>query len=81
MAAALCLCGCAAELLAEDFLQRDYRRDRVVLARVAARPGAVTRHIARAVDARERAVARSLDRLTDEGFLVLDVDSATPALR
>ncbi|MFI0218265.1 MarR family transcriptional regulator [Streptomyces lydicus] len=81
MATALGLCVCAAGLFAEDLLQRDYRRDSAVLAHVAAHRGAATRHVARAIGARERVVARNLDRLTDDGLLVLVTDGATPALR
>ncbi|WP_343034447.1 winged helix-turn-helix domain-containing protein [Streptomyces sp. 769] len=78
---ALCLCVCAAGLFGEDLLLRDRRRDRAVLAHIATHPGAATRHIARAVGASERVVARNLDRLTDDGLLVLVTDGATPALR
>ncbi|MDO0936625.1 MarR family transcriptional regulator [Streptomyces sp. DG2A-72] len=81
MATALCLCVCAAGLLAEDLLQRDFRRDRAVLAHVAVHPGAATRHIARALGARERVVERSLSRLTEERLLMLETDGVTPALR
>ncbi|MFG2716876.1 MarR family transcriptional regulator [Streptomyces sp. NPDC048416] len=81
LSTALCLCVCAAGLFGEDLLQRGYRRERAVLAHVAGRPGALTRHVARAVGAPERVVARNLDRLTDEGLLVLVTDGATPALR
>lgn len=81
LSTALCLCVCAAGLFGEDLLQRDYRRDSTVLAHVAAHPGAATRHVARAVGAPERVVARNLDRLTDDGLLVLVTDGATPALR
>jgi hypothetical protein len=80
-AIAMCLCICAAGLFTEDRLQRDYRRDGAVLVYVAAHPGAATVHVARAIGARERVVARNLDRLTDDGFLVLRTDGATPALR
>lgn len=78
LATGLCLCVCATGLLAEDFPQRDYRRDRAVLAYVAARPGVGARRIARAVDAHERVVARSLARLTEDGRLVLNADGPTP---
>lgn len=81
LSTALCLCVCAAGLFGEDLLQRGYRRDRVVLAHVAAHPGAATRRVARAVGAPERVVARNLDRLTDDGLLVLVTCGATPALR
>ncbi|QDQ16616.1 winged helix-turn-helix domain-containing protein [Streptomyces spectabilis] len=81
MSTALCLCVCAAGLYGEDLLQRGYHRDRAVLAHVAAHPGAATRHVARAVGASERVVSRNLDRLTDDGLLVLVTDGATPALR
>ncbi|MFE7115394.1 winged helix-turn-helix domain-containing protein [Streptomyces sp. NPDC057654] len=77
----LCLCVCAAGLFVEDQVQRDYHRDRTVLAHVAAHPGASTRQVARAIGVGERAVVRSLRRLTDEGFLVLESDGATSALR
>lgn len=81
LSTALCLCVCAAGLYGEDLLQRGYHRDRAALAHVAARPGAATRHVARAVEVNERVVARNLDRLTDDGLLVLVTDGATPALR
>lgn len=81
MATALCLCVCAAGLFAEDLLQRDYRRDGAVLAYVATHPGAATRHVARVIGARERVVARNLERLTADGLLVLVTDGVTPALR
>lgn len=77
----LCLCVCAAGLFGEDLLQRGYRRDRAVLAHVAAHPGADTRYVARSVGATERVAARSLDRLMDDGLLALVSDGATPALR
>lgn len=81
LSTALCLCLCAAGLFGEDLLQRGYRRDRAVLAHVAAHTGVATRHVARAVGAPKRVVARNLDRLTDEGLLVLVTGGATPALR
>ncbi|QNE77341.1 MarR family transcriptional regulator [Streptomyces finlayi] len=81
LSTALCLCVCAAGLFGEDLLQRGYRRDRAVLAHIAVHRGVATRHVARAVGAPERVVARSLDRLTDDGLLVLVTDDATPALR
>ncbi|MGW4441329.1 winged helix-turn-helix domain-containing protein [Streptomyces sp. NPDC004682] len=81
LSTALCLFVCAAGLFGEDLLQRGYHRDRAVLAHVAAHPGAVTRHVARAIGVSERVVAQNLDRLTDDGLLVLVTDSATPALR
>ncbi|WP_434600527.1 winged helix-turn-helix domain-containing protein [Streptomyces sp. A5-4] len=62
-------------------MQRGYHRDRVVLAYVAANPGSTTRHVANAIGAPERVVARNLDRLTDDGLLVIVTDGATPALR
>ncbi|MGW0535092.1 winged helix-turn-helix domain-containing protein [Streptomyces sp. NPDC003032] len=77
----LCLCACAAGLFGEDLLQRGYHRDRAVLAHVTAHPGAGTRHVARAVGVSERVVAQNLDRLTEDGLLVLVTDGATPALR
>ncbi|WP_338149726.1 winged helix-turn-helix transcriptional regulator [Streptomyces nigrescens] len=58
-----------------------YRRDREVLAHIAVHPGAATRHVARAVGASERVVARNLDRLAADGLLVVVSDGATPALR
>ncbi|MFH8290409.1 winged helix-turn-helix domain-containing protein [Streptomyces sp. NPDC018059] len=81
LSTALCLCVCAAGLFGEDLLQRGYRRDRAVLAHVAAHPGAATRHVARAVGMPERVVVRNFDRLTDDGLLVLVTDGETPALR
>ncbi|NEB88907.1 MarR family transcriptional regulator [Streptomyces anulatus] len=81
VSAGLCVCACAAGLFGEDLLQRDYRRDRVVLVHVAAHPGSTTRQVAVALGIPERAVTRNLDRLADEGLLVLVVDGETPALR
>ena len=81
LATALCLCVCAAGLCAEDLLQRDHRRDREVLVRVAAHPGATARYVANAAGAPERVIARSLARLTEDGLLVLVADDTTPALR
>ncbi|MCY0940109.1 MarR family transcriptional regulator [Streptomyces antarcticus] len=60
---------CAAGLFAEDLLQDGYRRDRAVLAHVAAHPGATPRQTARSLGAAEKVVARSLSRLTDDGLL------------
>jgi hypothetical protein len=77
----LCLCVCAAGLFGEDLPQRGYQRDREVLAYIAVHRGVATRHIARAIGASERVVARNLDRLTCDGLPVLDADGATPALR
>lgn len=68
-------------LFGEDLVQRGYRRNRAVLAHIAVHPGATTRHAARAVGASERVVGRNLDRLTDDGLLVLVTDGATPALQ
>jgi hypothetical protein len=78
---ALCLCACAAGLFGEDLLQRGYRRDRVVVAHIAAHPGGETRSVGQAVGANERVVARNLSHLTDDGLLVLVTDGATPGLR
>lgn len=75
---ALCLCVCAAGLFGEDLVQPGYRRDRVVLAHIATHPGAATRQVARAVGASERVVARNLDRLTDDGLLVLVMGGEPP---
>lgn len=80
LSAALCLCVWAAGLFGEDLVQRGYRLDRAVLAHVAVHPGAAPRHVARAVGASERVMARNLDRLTDDGLLVLVTDGATPPL-
>lgn len=81
LSTALRLCVCAAGLFGEDLLQRGYRRDRAVLAHVAAHPGVATRHVARAVGAPEHVVVRNLDRLTGDGLLALVAGGATPALR
>ncbi|MGW7725921.1 winged helix-turn-helix transcriptional regulator [Streptomyces canus] len=77
---ALCLCVCAAGLFGEDLVQPGYRRDRVVLAHIATHPGAATRQVARAVGASERVVARNLDRLTDDGLLVLVMGGEPPVV-
>ncbi|WP_409473367.1 winged helix-turn-helix domain-containing protein [Streptomyces sp. HC307] len=81
LSTALCFCVCAAGLFGEDLVQRGYRQDLMVLAHVAAHPGAETRGIARAVGAPERVVTRNLSRLTEDGLLVLVDDDAHPALR
>ncbi|MEU9623282.1 MarR family transcriptional regulator [Streptomyces sp. NPDC087228] len=70
-----------AGLFGEDLLQRGYRRDRAVLAHIAAHPGAATRQVVAAIEAPERVVVRNLDRRTEDGLLVLVTDGATPALR
>lgn len=69
------VCVFAAGLFGQDLLQRSHRRDR------AAHPGSATWHVAPAIRAPEHVVARNLDRLTDEGLLVIVTDGATPALR
>ncbi|MEV8128610.1 MarR family transcriptional regulator [Streptomyces sp. NPDC085944] len=81
LSTALCLCVCAAGLFGEDLAQRGHRQDLVVLAHVAAHPGAEARGIARAVGGPERVVARNLSRLTEGGLLALVDDHAHPALR
>ncbi|MEU3975148.1 winged helix-turn-helix domain-containing protein [Streptomyces bacillaris] len=81
LSTALCLCVCAAGLFGEDLVQRGHRQDLVVLAHVAAHPGAETRGIARAVGTPERVVARNLSRLTESGLVVLVDDDVHPALR
>ncbi|MFD8810683.1 hypothetical protein ACFV23_04090 [Streptomyces sp. NPDC059627] len=48
---------------------------------MAVHPGVATRHIAQIIGASERVVARSLDRLTNDGLPVLDADDPSPALR
>jgi len=78
---ALCLCVCAAGLFGEDLVQRGHRQDLMVLAHVAAHPGAETRGIARAVGAPERVVTHNLSRLTEDGLVVLVEDDVHPALR
>ncbi|GGS93588.1 hypothetical protein GCM10010254_12000 [Streptomyces chromofuscus] len=80
LSTALCLCVCAAGLFGEDLLQRG-REDRAVLAHIATHLGAAPRHVARALGAPERVVARNLDRLTDDGLLVVVAVGATPGLR
>ncbi|WP_079055858.1 MarR family transcriptional regulator [Streptomyces caeruleatus] len=77
----LCVCVCGAGLFGEDLLQRSYRDDRAVLAHVAPHPGVTARHVARVTGIPERLVARSLDRLTDDGLLVPVADGATPEVR
>lgn len=81
LSTALCLCVCAAGLFGEDLVQRGHRQDLVVLAHVAAHPGAAARDIARAVGTPERVVARNLSRLTESGLVVLADDAVHPALR
>ncbi|MFD6249860.1 MarR family transcriptional regulator [Streptomyces roseolus] len=77
----LCLCVCAAGLFGEDLLQRGYRRDRVVLAYVAARPGIEVDQVAHAVQASQPVAARSLERLKEDGLLVHGGADAAPAAR
>ncbi|MFG3136607.1 winged helix-turn-helix domain-containing protein [Streptomyces sp. NPDC048211] len=62
-------------------MQRGYRQDLMVLAYVAAHPGAETRGIAQAVGAPERVVTRNLSRLTEDGLVALVEDDVHPALR
>ncbi|MFD7862289.1 MarR family transcriptional regulator [Streptomyces sp. NPDC059783] len=81
LSTALCLCVCAAGLFGEDLVQRGHRQDLVVLAHVAAHPGAEARGIARAVGTPERVVVRNLCRLTENGLVVLVDDGVHPALR
>lgn len=80
VATALCLTVCAAGLFAEDLLQDGYRRDRVVLAYVAAHPGATARQAARALDTAEKVVGRCLSRLVEDGLIVLNDEAAAPDL-
>lgn len=81
VSSAIFLCTCAAGLFGEDLPQRAYRGDRAVVAYVATHPGATTRHVARAISIPECIAVRSLDRLADDGLLVVASDAATPALR
>ncbi|MEV1088976.1 winged helix-turn-helix domain-containing protein [Streptomyces microflavus] len=81
LSTALCLCVCAAGLFGEDLVQRGRRQDLVVLAHIAAHPGAEARGIARAVGAPERVVARNLSRLVEIGLVLLVEDDVHPALR
>ncbi|WP_257134749.1 winged helix-turn-helix domain-containing protein [Streptomyces sp. wa1063] len=81
LSTALCLCVCAAGLFGEDLVQRGHRQDLVVLAHIAAHPGAEARGIARAVGAPERVVARNLSRLTEDGLVLLVEGDVHPALR
>ncbi|OEV22146.1 hypothetical protein AN221_04400 [Streptomyces nanshensis] len=81
LSTALCLCVCAAGLFGEDLVQRGHRQDLMVLAHIAAHPGAEAPGIARAVGTPERVVTRSLSRLTENGLLALVDDDAHPALR
>lgn len=81
LSTALCLCVCAAGLFGEDLVQRGRRQDLVVLAHVAAHPGAGARDIARAVGISERVLVRNLGRLTEYGLVVLVEDDEHAALR
>ncbi|WP_455351913.1 winged helix-turn-helix domain-containing protein [Streptomyces sp. SYSU K217416] len=80
LSTALCLCVCAAGLFAEELVQRGHRQDLMVLAHVAAHPGAEARGIARAVGAPERVVTRNVSRLTEDGLVALIEDDVHPAL-
>ncbi|MEU3188209.1 MarR family transcriptional regulator [Streptomyces sp. NPDC006923] len=60
-------CVCAADLFGEDLVQHGHRQDLMVLAHVAAPPGAVARGIARAVGGPERVVTRNVSRLAEDG--------------
>lgn len=81
LSTALCLCVCAAGLFGEDLVQRGQRQDLLVLAHIAAHPGAEARGIARAVGTPERVVARNLSRLTENGLVVVVEDDKHPALK
>ncbi|WP_100246918.1 MarR family transcriptional regulator [Streptomyces viridochromogenes] len=81
LSTALCLCVCAAGLFGEDLVQRGHRQDLMVLAHVAAHPGAEIRGIARAVGAPERVVTRNLSRLTEDRLVAVVEDDVDPALR
>ncbi|MFF0630643.1 winged helix-turn-helix domain-containing protein [Streptomyces sp. NPDC004296] len=72
---------CAAGLVNEDACQRAYHSDREVLAWLAAHEGATTRQVAVGVGVSERVVIRNLERLTEDGLLVVVQDGETPALR
>ncbi|WP_369228301.1 MarR family transcriptional regulator [Streptomyces sp. R39] len=62
-------------------MQRGYRGDRAVLAYVAGHPGATTRQVAQAIRIPERRATRNLDRLTDDGLLMVASDGTPRALR
>lgn len=61
-------------------MQRGHRQDLLVLAHVAAHPGAEARAVARGVGETERVVTRNLGRLTADGLVILVEDDANPAL-
>ncbi|WP_413252928.1 MarR family transcriptional regulator [Streptomyces brevispora] len=52
-------------------MARGYSGDRVVLAYVARRPGATAKQVAQALGIPDGRVAVNLDRLTDDGLLVV----------
>jgi hypothetical protein len=81
LSTALRLCVRAAGLFGEDLAQRGHRNDLVVLAYVAAHPGAEARAIAQAVGAPERVVTRNLSRLTEDGLVTLIEDEMYPAFK
>ncbi|GAA3160271.1 hypothetical protein GCM10017688_02440 [Streptomyces ramulosus] len=75
----LCVCVCAAGLFRKTLPQREYRRDRTVLAFVAAHPGTSSRSVATSIWVSERVVARNLDLLVEDGLLVLIGEGVTSA--
>jgi hypothetical protein len=73
------LCVCVAGLLGEDLLQ--HRRNRAIPVRIVPSPWDETRDVAWGIGTPERAVVRHLERIANDGLLVLVTDGATPALR
>lgn len=81
LSTALCLCACAVGLFGEDRVQRGYRQDLVVLAHVAAHPGAEARGVTRAVGTPERVVNPNLGPPTEGGWWSWSKTTPTPRSR
>ncbi|MEU1906573.1 MarR family transcriptional regulator [Streptomyces hygroscopicus] len=78
LALALALCG--ALLGDADFYEASLRRDTLIVAHLAKRPGAHTRQIAKALGVRDAVAARSLKRLTKARLIVRETENESRAL-
>ncbi|MFD8703597.1 hypothetical protein ACFV1W_13360 [Kitasatospora sp. NPDC059648] len=66
----------------DDVHESGLRRDARIVAQLAKSPnGARVRQIGTALSLRDRAVARSLDRLADDGLVILDTEGESLPLR
>ncbi|WP_327416452.1 MarR family transcriptional regulator [Streptomyces sp. NBC_01233] len=77
LATALCLCVCAGGLFVEDRLQHGLRRDRRVLAYVAAHPKTSLMGAARDLEFSSRTIEASLERLVADGLVAHGGEEAT----